>query len=167
VAYFLALNMSAVKIFDGRKAQADVVVVEHDGTPVLPVFTKIELFRGFARAHFAEGDRVSPLATYPFELAEIAARLEAEAKIVAITFDPFRGPDGRWRHKHGPIPVAEYVRLVEEIRPGIGKLAAEAKARFGENPPGSGAFEEAVRRMAPEAEREALDAMARIRERHL
>ena len=72
-----------------------------------------------------------------------------------------------WRHKRGPIPVAEYVRFVEGIRPGMSKLAAKAAARFGADPPGSGAFEEAVGRLAPKAERVALDAMARIRERHL
>lgn len=167
MTYYIALNMGAVKIYDGRKARADVVVFEQDGTPVLPVFTNSELFRRFVRARFAEGDRVSPLATYPFELAEIAARLRAEAKIGAITFNPLRGSDGRWTNGGGPIPVAEYLRFVEEIRPGIGKLVAEAAARFGKGPPGSGAFEKAVGRLAPKAERVALDAMARIRERHL
>ena len=38
MAYYIALNMGAVKIYDGRKARADVVIFEHEGTPVLPVF---------------------------------------------------------------------------------------------------------------------------------
>jgi hypothetical protein len=164
LAYYIPLNMATVRILDRREVGVEVVALEHESMPVLPVFTSGGQFWEFFGRGPGEGGRINPLATYPFNLAEMAARLEARDEIAAIAFDPMRIFPTGWKSKREPIPVGEYLRFIEEVRPGIERMAAESKAKFGLGPPGSEAFAKAVRWQVPHVKTLVDDARARMSE---
>jgi hypothetical protein len=164
MAYYIPLDTATVRLLSGRNAEADALTIEYDSKPVLPVFTSRERFRKVFRGGFGEMGRVKPLATYPFGLAEMAARMEARGEIVAIAFDPVQVSPKRWKSQPEPTPVGEYLRFIEEVRPGIERMTAESTAKFGLGPPGSETFAKAVRWQVPHVKTLVDDARARMSE---
>jgi len=164
MAYYIPLNMATVRILDRREAGVEVVALEHGSMPVLPVFTSGGQFWEFFGRDPGEGGRINPLATYPINLAEMAARLEARDEIAAIAFDPVQTFPTGWKSKREPIPVGEYRRVIEEIRPRLERMTAESTAKFGLGPPGSEAFANAVRWQIPHVKTLVDDARARMSE---
>jgi hypothetical protein len=164
MAYYVALDMAAVKVSEGREAEVEAVILEDEGVPMLPVFTTAERFQGFFERASGGGSRIEPLATHPFELAEMVARMEATGELKALIFNPLRVSHEGWRMEHEPIPVEEYLRFVQEIRPGIEKLAAESTAKFGLGPPSSEVFEKGMRWSLPKLRKLVENVEARMGE---
>ncbi len=162
--YYVPLDTAAVRILGGRNAEADALTIEYDSKPVLPVFTSRERFRKTFRGGLGEAGRVKPLATYPFGLAEMAARMEERGVVVAIAFDPVQVSPKRWKSQPEPIPVGEYLRFIEEVRPRVERMTAESTAKFGIGPPGSEAFAKALRWQMPRVKTMVDDARARMSE---
>jgi hypothetical protein len=164
MAYYVALNTAAVRLGEGREAEVEAVTLEHESVSVLPVFTSEERFGRFFGTVPGEGGRINPMATYPFELAEMVAKMEAHGEIEALVFDPVRTVPEGWRSVREPIRVKEFVRFTTEIRPGVERLVAESKATFGLAPPGTEAFSKAMRGQLPRIMNVVEDAKARMSE---
>ena len=164
MAYYVPLNTAAVRIGEGRKAEIEAVILEHESGSVLPVFTSGERFARFFGRASGESGRILPLATYPFGLAEMAARMEARDEICALAFNPEWTAPEVWRPAREPIPVWDFVRFTREIRPEIEKLSAETAANFGPAAPGTEAFARAIRADLPQIIEIADNAAARISE---
>jgi hypothetical protein len=99
---------------------------------MLPVFTSPESFASALKACASASQEYENLGfeiTDPFELSEMLGRLE-EHGLRSLLFDPPPAPDGRLWIIGSPIPVSEYRKAIEEIRPEFEKLSAEAMDEF-------------------------------------
>jgi len=156
--------MTTVRIREARAAEVEKVTLDHESVPVLPVFTAEERFEDFFGRARGEGVRISPMATYPFELAQMIARMGANGEIEALVFDPVRASTDGWKSAREPIPVEDFVRFAEVIRPAVVKLVTESKGSFGLAPPGSEAFAKAMRRQLPQINNIVENARTRMSE---
>jgi hypothetical protein len=86
---------------------------------MLPVYTSPESFAGALKAYasaWRDFDYIRFDITDPFELTEIIGPLEAYG-LKSLLFDPPPAPDGKVWILGGPVPVGEYRKAIEEIRP--------------------------------------------------
>ena len=111
-----------------------------------------------------EAGRILPLAIYPFGLAEMVARMEAKGEVEALVFNPSGAFPEWWGITNEPIPVRKYVRLSQELRPGLERLAAEYTAKYGFARSGFETFANARRELLPQIQKIGEDAEARTAE---
>jgi hypothetical protein len=104
----------------------------YQGDRCLPVFTSPESLFGGLKACAStspEADYVGHVETDPIDLVEIVGALEAYG-LKSLVFDPPMAPDGKVWNIGASIPVGEYRKAIEEIRPAFERLSAEAVEKF-------------------------------------
>ena len=104
----------------------------YQGDRCLPVFTSPESLDGGLNACAStspEAEFIGLMKLDPFALVEIAGALEAYG-LKYLVFDPPIAPDGKVSNLGSSIPVGEYRKAIEEIRPAFERLSAEAVEKF-------------------------------------
>ncbi len=163
--YFVAVDEKAERRGPGGPAAFDWRTLDAGG--VLPAFSSLELFLNFVHTYYAGEGEALPvhLKIDAFGLSRVLEHLKPVG-VVSVAIDPVATAAGEWADPWETMTAAYYRRLVEEMRPGLEGLFAEAVARLGAS--GDWRTPQNVREVqrwcAPRIEGVAKDAHARAQE---
>lgn len=103
-----------------------------DAGAVLPAFGSLELFLDFVGTYYAVEGEALPVHVKvdAFGLSRVLGHLEP-AGVRSVVIDPVATAAGRWSDPRETMTLTYYRRFVEEMRPGLDGLFAEAAARLG------------------------------------